>query len=427
MALSPDGSKAVLGVQGIDGRTGQVLLLDNTGTVIWTRNVDNAVNWVDLSQDGSHIAAAGYKVNFTGLNTPDCAAIVNGQKCLHVWGEVDYLDRNGIQLWNHTLPATGAAGLHQIPSISARISADGSRVFFNQGLGLTVFDSQGHSLWSYSTGNPPNSGAYFFAGAFASADLSLVTMIDDRVRAFNSQGSSLWNSTALSGTLTGAVMSSDGKYFAAAVRDDYPPNNSTLYLFNSSGSILWARALIGATQTLVFSADDRMLVFQDVGTAAVDLQNRQLWNYSTGGANSLAVTSDGSYVVAGLNYQGQQILRFLNGQGNVVWGSVGYVNVRQVAISSDDSYTAVAYGPYATPSGNGAVLQFLPGPKSLASEKSAVYSFLYFDHDTNALPTILIVPAVFALIPLAILAYRWRIKQRSGQTLESSPTRDEMI
>src|SRR5439155_26852301 len=43
----------------------------------------------------------------------------------------------------------------------------------------------------------------------------------------------------------------------------------------------------------------------------------------------------------------------------------------------------------------------------------STYAFLYVDHDTNTLPTILILPAAFAVIPLVFLFARSKRRTRS--------------
>jgi len=275
---------------------------------LWTHNTDSEINSVDFSPDGSRILAAGYEIN------PTIPAFI---------GRVYYLDQNGVELWNRTVPvAPGVAEGPRFPSLSAKISLDGTRIFVNEGPRLSVFDTNGQLLWSYSSNNPPNSTSYLFGGSLASADLSFVVMIDDKVHAFNIQGSSVWNSTELPGFITGATISKDGKYLAFVGESPDPRyQNSTLFLFDRSGSLVWTRPLFGASQTLAFAADDSFLVLQSRGTASFDLQNRQLWNYTRGEATSLALPSDRSYAVTGMPYQDQQTIRVLNSHGNLIWGA----------------------------------------------------------------------------------------------------------
>ena len=403
VALSSDGSYMALGIATQccgPSRSGQVLLLDKTGRTLWSFGTNSAINSVDISPDGSNIAAAGYLPG-----TSNSGDTYNGA--------VYYFGHGGNQLWTRPVQAHGGPGSLDLWDLSVRISLDGSRVFVNQGVELSVFSSQGQSLWNYTTGAPFRSAANTDSGALVSPDFSFAAMLDNSVHAFNGQGVSTWNSTLPQAWITGAAISPDARYLAVADENQGPPNNGTLFLFNKTGALMWTRPLIGSTLTISFSSDDSTMIYQGGGTTALNLQNRMLWNYTKGEAISLAATSDGSYAVTGMPYAGQETIRILNSQGALVWGGGGGGWVRQIAISSDNSHTAVAYGPYSSPSADSASLLFYDGPKNFISQRGSTYSFLYFDHDTNTLPTILVFPAAFAAIPLVFLIAQRRKKTRS--------------
>jgi len=145
-------------------------------------------------------------------------------------------------------------------------------------------------------------------------------MLDNSVHAFNGQGVSIWNSTGPQAWITGAAISPDGRYLAVADENEGPPNNGTLFLFNKTGALIWTRPLKGTTTTISFSSDGSTIIYQGEGTTSLDLQNRVLWNYTNGGAISLAVTSDGSFAVTGMHYPGQETIRIFNSQGSLAWG-----------------------------------------------------------------------------------------------------------
>lgn len=392
----------------------QVILLNKTGTVLWTHDTDSEINSVDFSPDGSHILAAGYEVNAT---IPSFA---------RHFGRVYYLDQNGVELWNRTVPVViGVAEGPRFPSLSAKISSDGTRIFVNEGPGLSVFDTNGNLLWSYSSSDAPNSTNYLFGGSLASANFSLVVMIDDKVHAFDIQGNSVWNSTVPSDYITGATTSNDGKYLAVVgeSQDSHGPGymNSTLFLFDKSGQTAWTRSLLGGSQTLEISADDTFIVVQSQGTATFNLQNRPLWNYTDEQATSMDFTSDGSYVLASIRVQNNQPIRVLNRQGAVIWGTTGTGYVHQIRISPDNSYAAIAFGPFGSYYPRSASLVLLPGPKTLASEKGSMYAFLHLGQNTTDPPLILVIPAAFAAVPFVyFVARRWRKLQTVGQRIEGS-------
>jgi hypothetical protein len=403
VALSSDGSNVALGIATQccgPSRSGQVLLLDKTGRTLWNFGTNSAINSVDILSDGSHIAAAGY---LPGTSINDYTFN----------GVVYYFDHSGNQLWTRPVQAHGSPGSLDLWDLSIRISRDGSRVFVNQGVELSVFSSQGQSLWNYTTDTPLRSTSNIFSGALVSPDFSFAAMLDNSVHAFDGRGVSTWNSTGPTAWITGAAISPDARYLAVADENEVPPNNGTLFLFNKTGTLLWTRPLKGSTLTISFSSDDSTIIYQGGGTTSLDLQNRVLWNYTSGGGISLAVASDGSYAVTGMYYPGQETIRIFNSQGALAWGGGGGVWVHQIAISPDNSLTAVAYGPESSPSADSATVLFYDGPKNLISQRGSTYSFLYFDHDTNTLPTILIFPAAFAVIPLVFLFARRRRRARS--------------
>jgi len=162
-------------------------------------------------------------------------------------------------------------------------------------------------------------------------------------------------------------------------------------------------------------------VVQSQGTATFNLQNRPLWNYTDEQATSTDFTSDGSYVLASIRVQNNQPIRVLNRQGAVIWGTTGTGYVHQIRISPDNSYAAIAFGPFGSYYPRSASLVLLPGPKTLASEKGSMYAFLHLGQNTTDPPLILVIPAAFAAVPFVyFVARRWRKLQTVGQRIEGS-------
>jgi hypothetical protein len=84
----------------------------------------------------------------------------------------------------------------------------------------------------------------------------------------------------------------------------------------------------------------------------------------------------------------------------------------------------MATGPYANYSGDSATVVFLPGPKTLATERGPIYSWFTFDPNTQDNPWLFIFPAVFASVPLLYLLFRKIKENPHPQALAPSDSPD---
>lgn len=406
VAISSDGSYLAVGV-GTGPQNGKVLLFDKTGSLLWSHDTDRVIVSVAIATDGSYIAAAGYQ-------------LIDPKAIFYENGAIYYLARNGSLLWNYTTaPAPNSGGLN-VPIFQIGLSSDGTKIIADTGNSVMFLDNHGQLIWTHLSSGGLSHTLMSFDGTY-------VATVDDRARAFDSQGRSLWNSSIIPPVVQNIAMSPDGRYLA--VDRETNPNNGTLYLFNKTGGQLRSQAFDSPPSSITFSADDStMVVGTQYNVIAFDSNGKTLWKWTTpsgSAVSSLAATSDGSYVLVGIGAFWEQTIFVLNGQGNVVWGKSVDV-ARQIALSSDGSYTAIAsWSPSSsTTSFAGGSIYLLPGPRALARDTGPVYSLLYFGQNTGLIPSAILLPVAISatLIAVTVVRSRNRAEKNPGAKPESPRT-----
>jgi len=158
------------------------------------------------------------------------------------------------------------------------------------------------------------------------------------------------------GWVNAVAISSDGRYIAAGSWEigSIPQEVGKVFLFTQeSEKPLWSHTTSGGVESLVLSSDGRYIVAADWNSyvSRVYLFDREsptpLWTYETDGgvfySSSLAISSDGAYAAAGINY-GSQFFVFGRDSSTPIWshdmGGDNY-DVR-VAVSPDGMYVAAA-------------------------------------------------------------------------------------
>jgi hypothetical protein len=405
VAVSFDGSYLAVGVQ-TSAKGGVTMLLSKSGALLWSRAVDRAISSVSISADGSYVSAGGFQlIGISGT---------------YENGAIYYYDRNGTQLWNYTT-SPGSFSSFAPPIFTVKLSSDGSRVVANNGYGTLILDNLGRLLWSH--GNPT------LSHTVASSNASYVAEVDsgsgyayasNLLELFNSQGKTLWNSTIVRDVVESLTMSQDARYIAVGSGPD--GYHGTLYLYNITGSLLWTRHVNSPPLQIAFSQDDHTIVIgTNWGIISYNSQAQPMLNYTQASANSLAVSPDGSYILAGLWADWQQTILVLNRQGSVVWGKPAST-IHQIAVSADGLYAVAAAGPSDTGpfTANSATVYFLPGPGTLTTSKGSAYSILYF------IPSLIIIPPATALpaIPVASVVGR-DVRKRLRNRQAKHPTKTD--
>ena len=390
VAISSDGSIVAVGVQ-TGTKSGEVLLFNRAGSLLWSRTIDRAISSISISDNASYIVASGFQ-------------LIGSAGMVYENGAVYYFGRDGTQLWNYTTSPDVYSRDFPPPIFGSHLSNDGSRVIVQTPFSVVCLDQHGKMLWNYNG----TSGNLIHVAA--SSDASHVAVTDTQLRLLSGQGRILWNSTSITSLIQSLVITPDAKYVAVGTAID--GNHGTLYLFNNTGSLLWSRAEDSNPSSIAFSGDESRIVFgTNYHIVSYTIQGDQVWSFSAPPA-VLAANLDGSYVLAGLWSDWTQSILVINNQGQVVWGKPAG-EIHGVALSADGSNAVVAAGPPDTGpfSLNSAAVYFLLSPRSLVADTGSLYSTLYF------IPTIDLIPAasLFLIIPVAglvLIIVKWWLKTR---------------
>src|SRR5438132_9235248 len=168
-------------------------------------------------------------------------------------------------------------------------------------------------LWNYN-GTSTN-----LIHVATSSDASRVAVADTQLRLLSGQGRILWNSSIITNLVQSMVITPDAKYVAVGTAID--GNHGTLYLFNSTGSLLWSRVEDSNPSSIAFSGDESRIVFgTNYQIVSYTIQGDRVWSLPAPPA-VLAANLDGSYVLAGLWSDWHQSILVINSQGQVAWGN----------------------------------------------------------------------------------------------------------
>jgi len=406
VAISNDGSIVAVGVQ-TGTKSGEVLLFNRAGSLLWSRTIDRAISSISISDNASYIVASGFQ-------------LIGSAAMIYENGAVYYFSRDGTQLWNYTTSPDVYSRDFPPPIFGSHLSNDGSRVIAQTPFSVFCLDQHGKMLWNY------NSTGTNLIHVSTSSDASRVVVADTQLRLLNGQGRILWNSTSISSLVQSLVITPDAKYVAVGTAID--GNHGTLCLFNNTGSLLWSRAEDSNPTSIAFSGDESRIVFgTNYHIVSYTIQGDQVWSFSAPPA-VLAANLDGSYVLAGLWSDWTQSILVIDGKGQVVWGKPAG-EIHGVVLSADASNGVVSAGPPDTGpfSFNSAAVYFLPSPRTLVADTGSLYFILYF------IPTIDIIPAasLFLTIPVAglvLIIVKRQLKNRhhnyeppTGETPSPTP------
>jgi hypothetical protein len=151
---------------------GSIYAYGENGTMIWAHQLNHFVSSIRTSANGSVIAVSGYEVRQgpAGVYENPALFVFNGQ---------------GAAMWNQSYPGQ---------SVSATVSANGSRLGVATDSAFLYMDGSGRVLWSFGIGS-----AGTLEGWTMSPDGSSVTVSVYHARANNATQSASWSLIVLNG------------------------------------------------------------------------------------------------------------------------------------------------------------------------------------------------------------------------------------
>lgn len=221
-------------------------------------------------------------------------------------------------------------------------------IFVNIAVNTAQAQEDYEFLWSYETGGNVNSVSI-------SADGSHIAVGggDNKVYLLSHDGTLFW-SYETDFPITEVSISADGSYIAAggAERGGIIPDGST-YLFNKEGERLW-NLDTNAVSSVSISADGSHIAYTymhglgwwDVVVLYSRDGRNYPWYYTIGesGTGAVSLSRDGKYTAVGSAGQGleKEGIRLYNKEGKLLWNyeeiDTGYTPHYSVAISADGSY-----------------------------------------------------------------------------------------
>jgi hypothetical protein len=208
-------------------------------------------------------------------------------------------------------------------------------------------DDQGNTLWSHDLNRTVSSisissnGEYIAAGGWQieGGPATAAVYTNGEVYLFNSSsGKLLWSKdTGSDNPVWKVVLSADGSKLAVDTE------NSIMYLGGAEGSTIWSYNVSGNVAGMDMSADGSLIVASMGPIVAFNDQGSILWSHPAMtlavSVNSVAISSDGSYVWVGSAVDGYNgSLYLFNRQGTLLWQRQIYSPV--LSIQTGDNLTA---------------------------------------------------------------------------------------
>jgi WD40 repeat protein len=246
-----------------------------------------------------------------------------------------FFHRNGTLLWGCQNWESG-----KVIGVSGGISSDGSYLVMSTEIHNKVYfrNDTGKILWQFTTydlENPSEWNDHTGVHVSISADGQHVAAVseDSRVYFFNKSGSLLW-SNITGRSLENVAMSANGKYIAVASRDH------NVYYYDAFGTRIWNYTTGGIVKNVAVNRDGNYITAgsDDSHVYLFDRNGTLLWKYLTGGpVDSVSMSLEGLTITAGSD---DHSVYCFNPTGNLLWKYTTGDKVKSVSVSGDGEYVA---------------------------------------------------------------------------------------
>lgn len=246
-----------------------------------------------------------------------------------------FFHREGTLLWGCQNWESG-----KVIGVSGGISSDGNYLVMSTEIRNKVYfrNDTGKILWQFTTDNlenPSEWNDHTGVHVAISADGQHVAAVseDSRVYYFNQSGSLLW-SNITGRSLENVAMSADGQYIAVASRDH------NVYYYNASGTRLWNYPTGGVVKTVAVNRDGNYIAAgsYDSHLYLFDRNGTLLWEYATGGpVDSVSMSRNGQTIAVGSD---DHFVYCFSPTGDLLWKYSTGDKVKSVSVSEDGEYVA---------------------------------------------------------------------------------------
>jgi WD40 repeat protein len=327
-------------------RFSDLYYFNRTGTAVWyhegTRDPE-AVSIIRRNPEGRY-----------GLNGVTASADGNYTGVVSASGQNAYYYQNGTPVLGGEWASVYSGGQNVATSDDGRYFVAG--IGYGNNNNVLFYDLQhlnphfyrggtNHETWHYTTYNSvgasgiqnPSPDPHDPAGVHVAicADGKYVAAVseDSRVYYFNQSGSLLW-SNITGRSLENVAMSADGQYVAAASRDH------NVYYFNATGSRLWIFTTGNVVKSVAVTADGQYIAAgsDDSNIYLLEKDGTLRWKYSADGpVETVAMSRDGNTIAAGSD---DNSLYCFDQSGTLLWNYTTGGKVKSVAVSGDGKYVA---------------------------------------------------------------------------------------
>jgi hypothetical protein len=269
------------------------------GWTSWKYNTGNVVSSVTVSSSG----------NYTVAGTEN--------------GDLFLLNKQGTLIWSKSLG-------NEVEGVS--ISSDGNRILVGVAEYSTgepdvfLFDKNGSTIWGKNlidSGRPCGVSISGNGNYIATGDT------DNKVRFFNSSGDQLW-AKELGNWAASVSVSSAGDYIAAGSWD------GNVYFFNQSGGELWSYDTQYSVYGVSTSPEGGYVASVGSDIFFFDGNGHQLWNITSYFGEDISVSANGNYIAAGEKYDDK--ITLLNKAGGELWSWDVDSSVNSVAVTTDGKF-----------------------------------------------------------------------------------------
>jgi len=291
---------------------------------------------------------------YQGASSATCVAISTSGDCLAIGTSdgVCFLDGEGNLLWDYPT---------DYPVIDISMTADASDIVANSSKKAYFFDTTGSLLGTLTLDSGISSVSCSPHGKYFTMTYGqdFLNWWFDKVALWGyDEKEWLWRYTCGVRGSSDAAVSINGEYVVVGgARDIIIGDFGELSLYNKNGDLLWKYSIdtesLGGKYSVAISTDGQYMVAGNTDNENLYFFERDqalIWSYNAGDIEGVGISGDGSFIVGANNDK-----VYLFDSDKRLWWVSEFDDIKDVAISADANTVTVS-------TGNGKVYKFLRGP-----------------------------------------------------------------